>query len=567
MVERRHRAPAGGPLSSLPIRFEKAYRYDTLQHNHPKSTTILPSPTLFCISTTATMRFPFRTLLACVAATNLTVDAFAPSSLRTAPSVRPWVSSPPASLPSSSSSSNNNKWTVLAASTTADAVPAEEPKPQGTGTATISDVKCGRIVVGLFRRREPLVVQQPLLPVLLLVKGIVGAGVLSLPAGIAAFGNAPSAVLPAVVLIAAIGALSAYGFALTGRVCALTKATTYRAAWSESMGAKSSWIPAWTVTFKTFCAILAYSMILGETFQSIIAATGTVFSTWLVLPTVTAGVLLPLCMLKNLSSLAPFSLLGSLGMLYTAIIMFWRYSTKAYTASGKFGTDLAPHLQPAFGSIGASGIFNAKAAILLGMLSTAYMAHFNAPKFYTELKDNTVPRYMTVVGTSFGISIGLFASIAAMGFLTFGGNSAGLILSNYSPKDKLMGISKIAVAFSLVFSYPLAFVGFREGVLDLLKVKERKPALLNSLTVGLLSFVTLLALVIPDVSFVLSFAGSTLGNALVYIFPALMFRGAVKKLPSPSKLQKLESKVVVGTGLFGLIMGALGAVKAVQSIM
>ena len=207
------------------------------------------------------------------------------------------------------------------------------------------------------------------------VKGIVGAGVLSLPAGIAAFGNAPSAAVPAVALIAFIGALSAYGFGLTGRVCAMTKATTYRAAWAESLGAKSSWISAWTVTFKTCCAILAYSMILGETFQSIIAAaTGNVFSTWLVLPTITAGVLLPLCMLKNLSSLAPFSLLGSLGMLYTAIAMFWRYITKAYTVSGKFGSDLAPHLRPAFGSIGASGIFNAKSAILLGMLSTAYMA-------------------------------------------------------------------------------------------------------------------------------------------------------------------------------------------------
>lgn len=202
-----------------------------------------------------------------------------------------------------------------------------------------------------------------------------GAGVLSLPAGIAAFGNAPSAALPAVILIACIGSLSAYGFGLTGRVCALTKSTTYRAAWSKSVGEKSSWIPAWTVTLKTCCAILAYSMILGETFQSIIAGfTGKMFSTWIVLPTITTGVLLPLCLLKNLSSLAPFSLLGSMGMIYTCLAMFWRYATKAYTATGRFGADLPVNLQPAFGSIGAAGIFNAKATILLGMLSTAFMA-------------------------------------------------------------------------------------------------------------------------------------------------------------------------------------------------
>ena len=41
-----------------------------------------------------------------------------------------------------------------------------------------------------------------------LVKSIVGAGVLSLPAGIAAFGDAPSAVIPASLLIAVIGSIS-----------------------------------------------------------------------------------------------------------------------------------------------------------------------------------------------------------------------------------------------------------------------------------------------------------------------------------------------------------------------
>lgn len=61
-----------------------------------------------------------------------------------------------------------------------------------------------------------------------LVKGIVGVGVLSLPAGIAAFGDAPGAVLPAVGLVAGIGAVSAYGFSLIGRVCSFTGARSYR---------------------------------------------------------------------------------------------------------------------------------------------------------------------------------------------------------------------------------------------------------------------------------------------------------------------------------------------------
>ena len=76
-----------------------------------------------------------------------------------------------------------------------------------------------------------------------LVKSIVGAGVLSLPAGIAAFGNAPSAVLPAVALICIIGGFSAYGFSLIGRVCSFTGGQSYREAWSGSVGDETSWIP------------------------------------------------------------------------------------------------------------------------------------------------------------------------------------------------------------------------------------------------------------------------------------------------------------------------------------
>ena len=80
-----------------------------------------------------------------------------------------------------------------------------------------------------------------------LVKAIVGAGVLTLPAGIAAFGNAPSAIIPAVILIATIGSFSAYGFGLIGRVCAMTQATNIGDAWSQTVGDQTAWIPAWTV--------------------------------------------------------------------------------------------------------------------------------------------------------------------------------------------------------------------------------------------------------------------------------------------------------------------------------
>ena len=287
-----------------------------------------------------------------------------------------------------------------------------------------------------------------------LVKSIVGAGVLSLPAGIAAFGNAPSAMMPASFLITIIGMLSCYGFSLIGRVCAYTGSTSYREAWEKSISKETSIIAAASCTFKTTCATMAYSMILADTFKAIFSSVGLNLTRSNTLLGITTLVLLPLCLLKNLASLAPFSLLGIIGMGYTALAMGYRFLTKSYTfPAGKFLADISSTLQPSFGNIGAAGVFNPSSFILICMLSTAYMAHFNAPKFYIELKNNTIKRYNTLVSTSFAISIASYVVMAAFGFLTFGGASSGLILNNYSNKDVLMGLSRVAVAVSIVFRY------------------------------------------------------------------------------------------------------------------
>lgn len=210
-----------------------------------------------------------------------------------------------------------------------------------------------------------------------LVKAIVGVGVLSLPAGIAAFADAKSAVLPALTMIAVIGVLSGYGFAIIGKVCAWTGTSSYREAWAASVGEKTSWIPAWSATLKTSMACLAFSMVLGDTFSSLLGTPRT--------PTLigmTIAILLPLCLMKNLKSLAPFSLLGVMGMAYTALAMTVRWLDGSYAmtataegvVAGSLAKDVAVNLRQAFGNAGGfQSVLNPNSLILLCMLSTAYM--------------------------------------------------------------------------------------------------------------------------------------------------------------------------------------------------
>jgi len=412
-----------------------------------------------------------------------------------------------------------------------------------------------------------------------LVKSIVGAGVLSLPAGIAAFGNAPGAIIPATLLISVIGLFSAYGFSLIGRVCSYTGGQSYRDAWSKSVGDSTSWLPAVTCTFKTCFAVLSYSMILADTIRALLMSAGVETTRTLSLLGITGTTLLPLCLLKNLSSLAPFSLLGIAGMFYTTIAMAFRYLGGAYklgvpavkgskaaaVPAGKYLADVAANYQPKFGDLGASAALSPNVFILICMLSTAYMAHFNAPKFFIELKDNTIKRFNTVVGTSFGISVLLFALVGSLGFLTFGSASSGLILNNYAGTDALMSLSRIAVAISIVFSFPLVFVGARDGWLDLLKVpmEKRTDSVLTKATLAILTGITLLAMRLKELAFIMSFAGATLGNALIYVYPALMFRSAVKGMgEKASKGLKREVPFAMFSALLGVVMGAIGSKMA-----
>jgi hypothetical protein len=87
--------------------------------------------------------------------------------------------------------------------------------------------------------------------------------------------------------------------------------------------------------------------------------------------------------MKSLKSLAPFSLIGIVGMIYTSSVKVFRWLSGAYQPSaGLLAAQLAARHVPVFGTAGWQAVVSVNAAILVSMLSTAYMAHYNAPTFY-----------------------------------------------------------------------------------------------------------------------------------------------------------------------------------------
>ena len=203
--------------------------------------------------------------------------------------------------------------------------------------------------------------------ILNLFKNIVGSGGLSLPGGIATFGNMPSAIIPSLVVIFIMAIINAYSFSLLGRVCHVTKSTTYQQIWDRSVGRrygpKYNIFVGLVVTFKAVLGCWSFSIVIASTCQpliqhimSMINGDGNEHEQFHIsksetLSIITIFILLPLCLTFRLSSLAGFSFVGSVGTCVTAFTMALRYYDGSYLPnSGKFYDDVPSYLQPKFGN-------------------------------------------------------------------------------------------------------------------------------------------------------------------------------------------------------------------------
>lgn len=401
-----------------------------------------------------------------------------------------------------------------------------------------------------------------------LAKSIIGAGVLSLPSGVAFFSDEPLALVPASIITTIMGLLAAYSFSLIGKACEETNATSFQDAWAKSVNPKTAWVISSGITATCFLASLAYSIIIGDSFTSL-ARTFNVPAQLAtrsnIILAVTTVALLPLCSLKSLNALAPFSLLGLGGTLYTAIFMAIRYLDGSYNPGGQFFKGLAAAAQPSFSKRGGMSL-SPTIFVLVSMLSTSFIAHFNAPKFYNELENNTMKRFNTVIGSAFITSILTFIFITSAGFLTFGGATTGFVLNNYAGTDKLATLARLAIGIALLTGYPFTFSALRDGILDLMKItdKTKRDNLFPSLTVGLIGIVTTLALLLRDVGFVVSLSGALFGTALMFVVPAIMYISNLNKsnkvLTTSMKWERRFNYGLIGTGV---IMGILGVVISV----
>jgi amino acid permease len=160
----------------------------------------------------------------------------------------------------------------------------------------------------------------------------------------------------------------------------------------------------------------------------------------------------------------------------------------------------------------------------------------------------------------------VFGIVAITGFGTWGTHAQSLILNNYSGNDPLAAASRLALAASIVFTYPLPFVGLRDGVLDVWNIPKTKRGTNTNVivSVALLSVITYLAVIIQDLGLVLSVGGGTFSTAVASIFPALMFRAAVRNKARKGKLVSRQEQMASRMGIVLMVISTIIGVTGVS---
>jgi len=196
------------------------------------------------------------------------------------------------------------------------------------------------------------------------------------------------------------------------------------------------------------CSVI-YSGILGDVFTPLLKQAGFP-DQWngrtSNIVTITIALLLPLSLIKDLSSLAFTSILGFAAILYTVLFIIVRAFDGSYKLpAGKFlqdGLIMTPSFKKA-----STWNFGFTSLVLASNFGLAYIAHYNAPNFYRSLKDTNSKRFRSMVSIAFLTLVILYTATMMAGYATFGDVCQGNILLNYHPDDLLSTFGRLATGY------------------------------------------------------------------------------------------------------------------------
>ncbi|NXC18353.1 S38A1 protein, partial [Corythaeola cristata] len=406
-----------------------------------------------------------------------------------------------------------------------------------------------------------------------LSNAIMGSGILGL-----AFALANTGILLFLLLLISVTLLSIYSIYLLLVCSKETGCMVYEKLGEQVFGTPGKMIVFGSTSLQNVGAMLSYLFIVKNELPSAIKflmGKEESFTAWYVdgrvlVVMVTFGIILPLCLLKNLGKTQMPFLSGHgiscvLSILEQVIYKKFQIpcdgSQLNATSSILSNSSAHEHMcKPKY------VIFNSKTVYALPTIAFAFVCHPSVLPIYSELKDRSQKKMQLVSNISFFAMFVMYFMTAIFGYLTFYDDVQSDLLHKYQSKDDILILTvRLAVIIAVILTVPVLFFTVRSSLFELARKTKFDLCRHVLVTFVLLVIINLLVIFIPTMKDIFGVVGVTSANMLIFILPSSLYLKITQQ--DGSKLtQRIWASLFLALGImFSLVSIPLVIYDWVQS--
>ena len=333
-----------------------------------------------------------------------------------------------------------------------------------------------------------------------------------------------------------------------------------------SFGSKGFYASSISMSMFAFGAMCAYHIVIGDTITPIIV---TLFpdsflnNRQLIVFLYSFIFMLPLSLLKNMSSLAWSSSLSIISVLVIVIIVCIeapKYKEKEldYKTTYSFAEKTA-----------VSGF---------GAIAFAFLCHHSSFIVYNSLKDATTKRWSIVTHTSVATALKLSMVLAITGYVNFPNDTKGDILNNFPYDNTVINIARGLLALTMVFTFPMENFVVRHCIIAIFKRRDKiNESNYNSYHYIVTILLWLIALIIGvsvnDLGIVLEIVGIVGASLIGFIFPGSVilrvkgYNNLLNNISRSNGMDKIRCIFELIIPIFIVIFGCLAFLLGIASLI
>ncbi|XP_005406654.1 PREDICTED: sodium-coupled neutral amino acid transporter 1 [Chinchilla lanigera] len=387
-----------------------------------------------------------------------------------------------------------------------------------------------------------------------LSNAIMGSGILGL-----AFALANTGILLFLILLTSVTLLSIYSINLLLICSKETGCMVYEKLGEQVFGTTGKLVIFGATALQNIGAMLSYLFIVKNELPSAInflMGEDEKFSAWyvdgrLLVVVVTFGIILPLCLLKNLGYLgytSGFSLSCMVFFLIVVIYKKFQIPCPLPDVNSTVTANSTDICTPKYVT------FNSKTVYALPTIAFAFVCHPSVLPIYSELKDRSQKKMQMVSNISFFAMFVMYFLTAIFGYLTFYEKVYSDLLHKYQSKDDILILTvRLAVIVAVILTVPVLFFTVRSSLFELAKKTKFHLCRHILVTIILLIILNLLVIFIPSMKDIFGVVGVTSANMLIFILPSSLYL-KITNQDGDKGTQRIWAALFLGLGvLFSLI--------------